>query len=203
MPRESVQVVRKPLSVREQSSRPLDSRLAVRFPRLVSAYGRLIQRLPPTSRVRQAALWRGARLGMEAFNRRDFDAAIVPGSPDFELYPPGEFVAVGFERCYRGRAGFRKYVSTWSDVFADLRVQPVELIDLGDRVVLLAELPGRGQSSGVPFTGQIATVSVLREGRAVRVEVFLDHGQALEAVGLPPPRSGSTPAARSGGPRSG
>ena len=78
----NVQIVRKPLSVREQSSRPLDARLAVRFPRLLGAYGRLIQRLAPASRLRQAAVWRGTRLGMEAFNRRDFDAAIVPGSPD-------------------------------------------------------------------------------------------------------------------------
>jgi ketosteroid isomerase-like protein len=185
MPQAKAQVVRKPLSVRERSSRPLDARLAVRFPRLLGACGRLILRLPPTSRVRQAALWRSTRVGMEAFNRRDFDAAVVPGSPDFELYPPREFVAVGFDQCYRGREGFRKYVSTWSDALADIRVQPVELIDLGDRVVLLAELPGRGQASGVPFTGQIATVSMLREGRAVRVDVYVDHGQALDAVGLP------------------
>jgi ketosteroid isomerase-like protein len=121
---------------------------------------------------------------MEAFNRRDVDAAVIPGTPDFEMYPPREFVDMGFEPCYRGRAGFRKYMSAWSDVFADLRVEPVELIDLGDRIVLLAELPGRGQTSGVPFTGKIATVTVLKEGKAVRVQAYFDHAEALEAVGL-------------------
>jgi ketosteroid isomerase-like protein len=187
MPHEDLEVVRKPLRVREQSSRSLDERLVLRFPRLSDAYARLIGRLPPTSRVRQAVMWRATRLGMEAFNRRDVDAAVSPGSPDFEYIPPREFVEAGFfEPRYRGPAGFRKFVSEWSEVFgADLRVEPLELIDLGDHIVLLAELPVRAQASGVPFTGKIATVSVLEGGRAIRVQGYLDHAEALEAVGLP------------------
>ena len=181
----SGQVVRKPLAVRERSRRTLDERLAVRFPRLFDPFARLIGRLPPTSRVRQAVVWRGTRLAQEAFNRRDVDAAVLPGSLDLEFYPPREMVEAGFfEPCYRGRAGFHQYVSVWSDVFADIRVEPLELIDLGDRVVLLADLPGRGQGSGAPFMGKIATVTVLKEGKAIRVQAYLDHAQALEAVGL-------------------
>jgi hypothetical protein len=123
---------------------------------------------------------------MEAFNRRDLEAAVAPGSSDFEYIPPREFVEAGFfEPCYRGPAGFRKFVSTWSDVFGpDLRVEPVELIDLGDRIVLLAALPVRAQASGVPVTGKIATVSVLKQGRAIHVQGYLDHAEALEAAGL-------------------
>ncbi len=181
---DDAQVVRKPLSVRKSSSRPLDARLALRFPRLATAWGRLILRLAPTSRLRQAVVWRAAQNGMEAFNRRDIDAAVMPGSADFEMRPPQEFVEMGFEPCYRGPAGLGQYMSAWEDVFADLRVEPVELIDLGDRLVLLADLPGRGQSSGVPFTGQVATVSVLKDGTVIRVQAYLHHAQALEAVGL-------------------
>ena len=184
MPEENVEMVRKPLRVRERSRRTLDQRLAVRFPQLIDPYARLIGRLPPTSRVRQAVMWRGTRNGMEAFNRRDVDAAVVAGSAEFELHPPRKFVEVGFEPCYRGRAGFRKYMSTWADVFSDLRVEPVELIDMGDRIVLLADLAWRGQSSGVPFTGTVATVSWLKDGRATRVEVHLGHADTLRAVGL-------------------
>ena len=123
---------------------------------------------------------------MEAFNRRDVEAAVGPGSPDFEYIPPREWVEAGFfEPCYRGPAGFGKYVGTWVDVAgADLRVEPMELIDLGDRIAMLAEFAGSGQASGAPFTGKIATVSVLKHGRAIRVETYLDHTEALEAVGL-------------------
>ena len=66
MSQENVEVVRKALRVRERSSRTLDQRLGLRFPRLGAASGRLtgrlIGRLSPRSRLRQAALWRGVRL---------------------------------------------------------------------------------------------------------------------------------------------
>ena len=97
------QIVRKPLTVRERSRRTLDQRVAIRFPRLFDAYARLmVGRLPPTSRVRQAALWRGTRHGIEAFNRRDIDAALVYFHPDFEYHPPREFV----EEAGLAQAGF-------------------------------------------------------------------------------------------------
>jgi hypothetical protein len=132
MSQQNVEIVRKPLRVREQSSRTLDQRIALGFPRLTATHARLIGGLPPSSRLRQAFLWRGVRLGVEAFNRRDYEAALAaaPYTPDFEYYPPREFVEVGFfEPCYRGAAGYRKYMSTWSDVFgADLRLEPVELM---------------------------------------------------------------------------
>ena len=110
---ESVEIVRKPLRVRERSRRTLDQRIGIRFPRLFAAWARLVVgRLPATSRVRQAGVWRGSRHGMEAFNRRDIDAAMTYAHPDFEYVPPREFVEVGFfEARYRGARGFRKYMS--------------------------------------------------------------------------------------------
>jgi hypothetical protein len=123
---------------------------------------------------------------MEAFNRRDVEAAVGPGSPDFEYIPPREWVEAGFfEPCYRGPVGFATYMGTWFDVVgADLRIEPVELIDLGDRIAMLAEFGGSGQASGAPFTGKIATVSVFQHGKAIRVQAYLDYAEALEAVGL-------------------
>jgi hypothetical protein len=84
MSQENVEAVRKPLSARERSSRTLDQRLFLRFPRLAAATFRLIIKLPPGSRLRQAALWRAARLGVEAYNRRDLDAVAIGCHPDFE-----------------------------------------------------------------------------------------------------------------------
>jgi len=76
-------------------------------------------------------------------------------------------------------------MSAWSDVWgAGLRTEPVELVDLGDRIVLLADLPTTGTASGVPVTGKIATVSTLERGRVIGVDMYLDHADALEAAGL-------------------
>ena len=185
------QIVRKPLHLRESSTpsrRPLDQRLRIRFPWVAHASAPLFGMLSPSSRVRQALLWRGVRLGLEAFNRRDVDAALAAATytPDFEYFPPREGVEAGFfEPWYRGPEGYRKFMSTWSVVFgADLRVEPEELIDLGDRIVLLGETPGRGQASGIPVTAKLATVWVLKHGKVIRLQAYWDHDEALEAVGL-------------------
>jgi ketosteroid isomerase-like protein len=181
-----VQAVRQPLSVREQSRRTLDQRLALRFPRLAATSSRLIGRLPPGSRLRQAALRRAARLAMEAYNRRDLDAVAISFHPDLEYYPYREFVEAALaEPCYYGPSGYRAYIAATYEVWGeDVRLEPTELIDLGDRFVLLADMPMRAQASGVPLTETYACVSTLKDGRVIRQQDFLDQAEALESVGL-------------------
>src|SRR5436309_2316414 len=114
----SDQIVRKPLQVRERARRTLDQRLNLFFRRLAATQARLIGRLPPSSRLRQAAVWRGTRLAAEAINRGDLDAYLLGFHPDCEWHPLPEFVEAGLvEPSYRGEAGFRKYWSTVSDVW--------------------------------------------------------------------------------------
>jgi hypothetical protein len=115
---ENVEFVRKPLRARERSRRTLDQRLAIRFPRLTAAFARLIGKLPPGSRVRQAALWRTARLGVEAYNRRDLDAVVIAYRPDLEYYPYREFVEAALaEPCYHGPSGYRAYIEATYEVW--------------------------------------------------------------------------------------
>ena len=186
MSEENVEFVRKPLRVRERSSRTLDQRLAIRFPRLAAACFRLIAKLPPRSRVRQAAVWRSVRLAVEAYNRRDLDAVVTGYQPGLEYYPYREFVEAALaEPCYHGPSGYRSYISATYEVWGtDVRLEPTELIDLGDRFVLLADMPMRAQASGVPLAQTYAGVSTLKDGRVIRQRDFLDHAEALEAVGL-------------------
>jgi ketosteroid isomerase-like protein len=186
MSQENVEVVRKPLQANQRSSRTLDLWLLLRFPRMAVAYLRLIGKLPPRSRLRQAALWRGIRLGVEAFNRRDLDAVAIAYHPELEYYPYREFVeATLADQCYHGPSGYRTYISAQNEVWGDdVRLEPTELIDLGDRLVLLADMPMRAQASGVPLAEKYAGVMTLRNGRVIRVDDFLNQGEALEAVGL-------------------
>jgi ketosteroid isomerase-like protein len=186
MSAETEGTVRKPLRVREQSRRTLDQRLALRFPRLAAASFRLIAKLPPRSRVRQAAVWRGFRLAVEAYNRRDLDAVAIAYHPDLEYYPYREFVEAGLtEPCYHGPSGYRAYISSTYEVWGrEVRLEPTELIDLGDRIVLLANMPMRAQASGVPLAETYAGVSTLKEGKVIRNDDYLDQSEALEAVGL-------------------
>jgi ketosteroid isomerase-like protein len=54
----------------------------------------------------------------------------------------------------------------------------------GDLVVVLARYTGRGKGSGVEVDTEGAHVWTLRDGKAVRLEIFADRIRALEAVGL-------------------
>jgi ketosteroid isomerase-like protein len=183
MSQESGQVVRKPLRLGERSSRPLDQRIFLRFPRLVEAYARLIGRLPPGSRLRQAALWRAARNNVEAFNRRDFEAVMISHHPEREFQP--ELVDSGIaDPSYRGPAGYMAFMSNWFNAWGALRVEPQELIDLGDRLVMLGRVTWGGGGSGVPIDQCFAAVNDLKDGKTTRERQYFDHTEALAAVGL-------------------
>jgi ketosteroid isomerase-like protein len=136
-------------------------------------------------------MWRGMRLSAEAFNRRDLDALAPTRHPDFEFHPPPEAVESGFfEPCYRGAVGYDRYFSALTDVWGtDIRIESLELIDMGDRLVLLFDAPLRARASGVPLTGKLASVVTLAKGRVIRQQDYTDHGEALEAVGLRGPRT--------------
>ena len=99
-------IVRQSLRVRERAGRTLDHRLALRFPRLAATSRRQMDRLPPSSRLRQVLLLRAVQLGVEAFNRRDMNAFLAGYHPGCTWYPPRELVDGGFaEQCYHGPAG--------------------------------------------------------------------------------------------------
>ena len=193
MARYTAEVVRKPLRVRERSRRTLDQRLLLRFPRLAAASFRLIAALPPASRIRQAAVWRAVRLAVEAYNRRDLDAVVIGYHRDLEYYPYREFVEAGLaEPCYRGPTGYRSYIAATYEVWgAEVRLDPTELIDRGDRLVLLADMPMRAQASGVPLIETYAGVSTLKDGKVIRNHDYLDQHEALEAAGLRESDSGA------------
>ena len=182
----SDQIVRKPLRAPDRSGRTLDQRIAIRFPRLGAAQYRQLATLPPGSRVRQAIVWRGVALAVAAYNRRDLDAVVTGYHPDLEYYPYREFVEAALaEPCYHGPAGYKRYIAATYDVWGvDVRIEPTELIDMGDRFVLLADMPMRAQASGVPLAQTYAGVSTLKDGLVIRQDDFLTRAEALAAVGL-------------------
>jgi ketosteroid isomerase-like protein len=177
-------VVRQPIAVRVHSRRRFEERLGLRFPRAVALGTRLVWRLPPRSRLRQAILRRVVVSGWEAMNRRDLDAAFALYHADVESIIDPRLVGVGFEHT-RGREA---RVGVQQDVlgeFRDFRFESEELVDVGDgRVLVIGRMKGSGVSSGAPFDQDWAAVFTVAAGRVIHEQVFLDRSAALEAVGL-------------------
>jgi ketosteroid isomerase-like protein len=110
-----------------------------------------------------------------------FSAALSPAfAPDFE----SANALLGIDRKYTGMDGFRALWLDWLAPWATQRVEVKEGVDLGDRVLVLAEVTATfpGSTKGVKSTtGGVWTV---RDGRVTRVEFYPDHAEALKAVGL-------------------
>jgi len=131
-------------------------------------------------------VWRAHRLAVEAYNRRDLEAVVATWHPEFEYRRDPKWVAAGLvEPCYRGFAGYRRYVATADEVWGGANyLKLLEVFDLGERLVMLAEGSMRGQASGIPLTETYAAVNTLAHGRVIGVQEYFDHAQALHAVGL-------------------
>jgi ketosteroid isomerase-like protein len=129
---------------------------------------------------------RTARQAIEAYNRRDLEAVVIGYNPDFEWVPDPNWVAAGLmEPSYRGLEGYRRYVAGTAEVFGgDVVVEPTEVIDSGDRIVLLARVPMRAQTSGVALTEEWALILRVEDGRIVRLEERYDRAEALRAAGV-------------------
>jgi ketosteroid isomerase-like protein len=119
---------------------------------------------------------------IDAFNRRDVEAFAEMTTPDFEWTT--SMMAVEGE-VFWGRAGIDTYFERMIDVWDEFRGFAEEYRDLGDRVLWLGRLEGRGRGSGVPVSAQLDIIFDVRGDRISRMHSYLDHDEALRAAGLP------------------
>jgi ketosteroid isomerase-like protein len=119
--------------------------------------------------------------GVDAFNRRDLDGLDELSTPDCEWVPA--MGAIEGE-IFRGREGAETYLARLSDAWEEFRTVAEDLRDLGDHVLMLGRMEGRGKGSGVPVDTPLGQIFDVRDGKICRIRSYLDHGEALKAVGL-------------------
>jgi ketosteroid isomerase-like protein len=85
---------------------------------------------------------------------------------------------------YHGRAGVEEAMQRWSDAWVDRRVELEELIDVGDRVVVITHEHARSERTGLELDRRMTDVWTLRDGKVMTIESFPTRDQALAAVGL-------------------
>ena len=54
----------------------------------------------------------------------------------------------------------------------------------GERVVVILNQRGRSKATGIPVDMRFAQVWTLRDGQAIRMQMYASPEEALEAVGL-------------------
>lgn len=121
---------------------------------------------------------------LDAGNRRDFEPLLETLDPEVEWHPGLAALLGGEPTVYRGREEVRKMLQSYIDAFADLHLEVSETRDLGDEVLALGQMRGRGTESGVDIDSPWAYLVRFRNGKVIHVRGYLDPKEALKAVGL-------------------
>ena len=88
-----------------------------------------------------------------------------------------------------GRDAFRRHLVAYMEAWTDSYYEIEDIRAVGDRVVVRGRYSGVGRQSGAQATGGLSlpatgAIYEFRAGRILRVQQFVTHAEALEAVGL-------------------
>ena len=119
-----------------------------------------------------------ARGFIEAYNRRDFDAALKDFDPDIDWVLPDQQSSDSG----RGTAAVLRFFEGIEETFDDLRLDPQEYVDAGDLVATRLRHHGCSKSGIELDTELYHQVATFRDGVIVRMEYFTTWPAALDAL---------------------
>jgi ketosteroid isomerase-like protein len=148
-------------------------------------FGSALIRLRVNSRLRREILARAVRDNSEAWNRGDHECLVASLAPDFELQIIGQLPGIDLEHRYTGREGVMRFRESLGEVWGDsARLEPQEIVDFGDRYLVLSRVRGRGKGSGIEVDHPIGLIVVWRGGLVERMDYYFSQVKAIEAAGL-------------------
>ena len=135
---------------------------------------------------------------MERFRASIEDFLGVSGESDWEqwlaranemldpeiVWDASEGPAPDIQGVYRGRDEVARWWQQWLAAWETVRFE-YELVDAGDRVVLLLDQRMRGRSTGIEVPmGEYAHVATFKDGLMVHWKHYASQSKALEDAGL-------------------
>jgi ketosteroid isomerase-like protein len=120
------------------------------------------------------------REGYEALARGDMETFTTLSRE--HLGPDFEFHHVWDGRVFKGFEGTMKWIADTRETWEDYSQEVEEIIELGDDVVVVLRISGRGGGSGVPVTQELAVLWRFEDGEAVQARSFTSREEALVAA---------------------
>jgi ketosteroid isomerase-like protein len=159
--------------------------MLLRFPRAAAVARSLVFHLPVGSSLRRAILSMACRRGFDALRRGEYEAVAAVCHAEVEtsyVTAPGETVG-DLDTEYRGREGLIQSMRSWSEAWSDWALEPTEMVDFGDRLLVRGRFIGRGKLSGVATEEPGAVTFTVHRGWITSQRVYL-------GTDLPPEISG-------------
>jgi ketosteroid isomerase-like protein len=120
------------------------------------------------------------REGFEALSEGGVDALMPLIHPEFEMTTPANLAAE--PDTYRGPEGVRRYFDSFYDAMDEVRFEPREFREAGERVIAQSTVTARGRATGIEVKQRVVLVWTLRDEQVIRVEVYATLDEALEAT---------------------
>ena len=119
------------------------------------------------------------RAAFTAYNRGDLDALV-------EFYYPDVVFETLLLGTRHGKEAVRLLYEENRETLSGYSIDPIELIDAGDKVVAVVQVSGVGPASQIAAEDldRFALLFTIKNGRAVRQQTFRNREVALEAAGL-------------------
>lgn len=121
------------------------------------------------------------RIGYEAFNRGDWDAAFRGAHPDVELKTADRVTNPG---TYRGADAVKRFFDDLLEPFEEIAAAPEEFFERGDKIVVYLRVRLRPRGSSAVVENRIGHLWTMRDGKVARFEIFPERERALEAAEL-------------------
>jgi ketosteroid isomerase-like protein len=106
-----------------------------------------------------------------AINARDREAIKTLSAPDIVVGTTVE--------AYRGPEAVLDWLDEGDDAFDDFEVEVLEVEELGGHVLVSMRQRGRGKASGAEVDHRFTHVWTLRDGRAIGLQSFAHHDEAV------------------------
>ena len=120
------------------------------------------------------------RVFYDAWERQDIEYILANCDPEIVIVQPNE---VPDAKTYRGHTGVREAFEDWPRQWESFSAKLLRLIDV-DEERLISVNRQTLSARGIDFDQEIAFLHTQRDGKALRVDMFLTVEQALRAAGL-------------------
>jgi ketosteroid isomerase-like protein len=114
----------------------------------------------------------------------DLEGLLAGVHPQGEYRPATQQAIEGEGGLFRGHEGIRRWFGELHDLYEDLDSEILEVRDLGDRIVVVFIVRGRGTGSGVTLEQSLAQVVTLQQEKVIEIREYFSREEALAAVGL-------------------
>jgi ketosteroid isomerase-like protein len=123
--------------------------------------------------------------------RRAYELFNTERSLDWDLFDPAiqhdQTEGLFLDGVFYGQEGIRAALVEIEEDWEGLHLEPEDVIDLGDRLLVLVRMTARVRGSEAEIDAQVAHVWEFRGDRAVRWAVYGDRASAMRALSAPGP----------------